>query len=87
MVSLPEPPMAFSIVAPKAIAMLLVRGPMDENSPSPSLIVWLVMKPLASIVSMPPASQIAKTGFGFCAKSYGLSANPSIIRPALELKP
>ncbi|MCY1186280.1 hypothetical protein D9M73_271390 [compost metagenome] len=61
--SLPEPPMAFSTIAPLAMEMLPTMPPTSENDASLRLIFWFWVKPEKSRVSLPPPSHTEKTIF------------------------
>ena len=65
MVSLPEPPIAFSITVPAARTRLPTAPPIFEIEGSVSvlevtarLMTWFAVKPLKSSVSIPPPSII-----------------------------
>ncbi len=78
MVSLPDPPVAFSIqltMTPKplvtaaAMARLFTWPPTELKLSGLRSMDWFWPKPETSSVSMPPASQIAMLGAVFCVKS------------------
>ena len=81
MVSLPEPPIAFSITAPAAMATLPTSPPTLENPPCRRSMVWAWVYPEKSNVSVPPASQTAKIRLVVAEVAMNQS------RSALELKP
>lgn len=74
-VSLPAPPMAFSMMRPRAIEILPMAsvpplpGPALENDSGRRSISELVLKPERSSVSLPPASQMQNTQAGADAVS------------------